>query len=502
MKTTPETPTSPPATSPEPTGKSPIPAQPRARQRGAERQRPNRGARTAKQTAPHLARSPDLINSVCSKDGAIQLRVWRARGLSAQEWKEMSSRSVTRCFFFFPHPLPGPARLRLVDGDFGCSGFVELHRQGLWGAVAESPGIWPELATGICQELHCGTSIDSRSYAKPERGSHLPVRWEVVESCRSDLLLDCFNRTSARRGEEPAFIVCSGKTSPQRGPRSFPGPLACPGRAARGRSGAAGCFPPCRGVRTPEISLGWMPGRRLAGRLKPWARQQPHPHLPPPPPPSTHSCSCSPACEGKTGNLPGALGSWQRHPQPRASNAAALQVGKPGEREQRIASAVLAPQNPTRACGVWRQSPAPCSSILLRCLPRASPCCEHLPCHEHLPAERLGAGAAARRAKPRGEERACFGSCHLPELKSPPVGFGGLTGRTAAAGRAGFHRCVSQRDSSKLLNAWPRYGSHVSPRSQRHKGKPRCREHPWAKSWSRRKEDHAPAGCRAPWRRP
>ncbi|KAM9606119.1 T-cell surface glycoprotein CD5 isoform 1-T1 [Morphnus guianensis] len=397
-----------------------------------------------------------------------------------------------------PEPT-GPARLRLVDGDFGCSGFVELHRQGLWGAVAESPGIWPELAARICQDLRCGTSIDSRSYAKPERGSHLPVRWEVVESCKNHRLLDCFNRTSARRGEEPAFIICSGKSSPQRGPRSFPGPLACPLPMAC--SGAAGCFPPCRGVRTPGILLGWMPGCRLAGRLKPWATQQPQspsaPHTP-----STHSCSCSPVCEGKTGNLSGALGSRQRHPQPWASNAAALQVGKPGEREQRRASTVLAPQNPTRACGVWRQSPAPCSSILLRCLPRASPRCEHLPCHEHLPAERLGAGAAARRAKPRGEERACFGSCHLPELKSPPVGFGGLTGCTAAAGRAGFHRCVSRRDSSKLLNAWPRYGSHVSPRSRRHKGKPRCREHPCAKSWSRRKEDRAPAGRRAPRRRP
>uniref|UniRef100_A0A8B9NHB1 SRCR domain-containing protein n=1 Tax=Accipiter nisus TaxID=211598 RepID=A0A8B9NHB1_9AVES len=171
------------------------------------------------------SQSPDLIDSVCSKDGAIQLRMWRARGLSAQEWKETSSRSVTRCFFF-PHPLPGPARLRLVDGDFGCSGFVELHRQGLWGAVAESPGIWPELATGICQELHCGTSIDSRSYAKPERGSHLPVRWEVAESCRSDRLLDCFNRTSARRGEEPAFIVCS---QPQALRRLAAGPTPCEG---------------------------------------------------------------------------------------------------------------------------------------------------------------------------------------------------------------------------------------------------------------------------------
>ncbi|KAM9606120.1 T-cell surface glycoprotein CD5 isoform 2-T2 [Morphnus guianensis] len=126
-----------------------------------------------------------------------------------------------------PEPT-GPARLRLVDGDFGCSGFVELHRQGLWGAVAESPGIWPELAARICQDLRCGTSIDSRSYAKPERGSHLPVRWEVVESCKNHRLLDCFNRTSARRGEEPAFIICSG-SQPQALRRLAAGPTPCEG---------------------------------------------------------------------------------------------------------------------------------------------------------------------------------------------------------------------------------------------------------------------------------
>ncbi|KAM9278175.1 T-cell surface glycoprotein CD5 [Morus bassanus] len=135
-----------------------------------------------------------------------------------------------------PTPVPlttaleptGLARLRLVDGDFGCSGFVELHRQGLWGAVADSPGIWSELATRICQDLSCGTVIDGHSHAKPERGSHLPVRWEVVEPCESPLLLDCFNRTSARRGKVPAFIICSG-SQPQALRRLAAGPTPCEG---------------------------------------------------------------------------------------------------------------------------------------------------------------------------------------------------------------------------------------------------------------------------------
>ncbi|NXS67558.1 CD5 protein, partial [Pandion haliaetus] len=135
---------------------------------------------------------------------------------------------VTCSDAFFPHPSPGPARLRLVDGDFGCSGFVELYRQGLWGAVAESLGIWPELATRVCQALRCGTFIDSHRHAKLEQGSHLPVRWEVVEPCESRPLLDCFNRTSAWRGKEPAFIICSG-SEPQALWRLAAGPTPCEG---------------------------------------------------------------------------------------------------------------------------------------------------------------------------------------------------------------------------------------------------------------------------------
>ncbi|NXE83764.1 CD5 protein, partial [Cochlearius cochlearius] len=126
-----------------------------------------------------------------------------------------------------PEP-PGLPRLRLVDGDFGCSGFVELHREGLWGAVEGNLGTWPELATRICQDLHCGTAIIGHGHAKPERGSHLPVRWEVVEPCKSRPLLDCFNRTSARRGKAPAFIICSG-SQPQALRRLAAGPTPCEG---------------------------------------------------------------------------------------------------------------------------------------------------------------------------------------------------------------------------------------------------------------------------------
>ncbi|XP_069713430.1 T-cell surface glycoprotein CD5 [Phaenicophaeus curvirostris] len=124
-----------------------------------------------------------------------------------------------------PEP-PGPPRLLLVDGDSFCSGFVELHAWGLWGAVASSPALRPEVATSICQVLRCGTAI--RGHAVPEPISHSPVRWEVVEPCDSLWLLDCFNRSDARRGAAPAFITCSG-SQPQAQRRLADGPTPCEG---------------------------------------------------------------------------------------------------------------------------------------------------------------------------------------------------------------------------------------------------------------------------------
>ncbi|XP_014804244.1 PREDICTED: T-cell surface glycoprotein CD5 [Calidris pugnax] len=126
-----------------------------------------------------------------------------------------------------PQPT-GPPSLQLVEGKFGCSGFVELHKEGLWGAVGGSPGVSPHLATQICRHLHCGTvaAVDPRGYPEPEPESRLPVRWEVVEPCEKRPLFDCFNRTSTWLGRRPIFIICSG-SPPQR--RLGGGPTPCEG---------------------------------------------------------------------------------------------------------------------------------------------------------------------------------------------------------------------------------------------------------------------------------
>ncbi|XP_074442637.1 T-cell surface glycoprotein CD5 isoform X3 [Larus michahellis] len=126
-----------------------------------------------------------------------------------------------------PEPT-GPARLQLVDGDSNCLGFLELHREGLWGAVAANPGVSPELATRLCRALGCGTAVDGRGQAEPEPKSHLPVRWEATEPCENRPLFDCFNRTRARRGRTPAFIICSGP-EPRALRRLAAGPTPCEG---------------------------------------------------------------------------------------------------------------------------------------------------------------------------------------------------------------------------------------------------------------------------------
>ncbi|NXA55277.1 CD5 protein, partial [Nothocercus julius] len=107
-----------------------------------------------------------------------------------------------------PEPT-GAARLRLVDGNFSCSGFVELYRQGLWGAVGADAGSWHGLASRICEAVNCGKLAIEHS-TMPEAGSHLPVRWEVEKSCERHSVLDCFNETSDHRGKVPAFVICSG----------------------------------------------------------------------------------------------------------------------------------------------------------------------------------------------------------------------------------------------------------------------------------------------------
>ncbi|OXB57429.1 hypothetical protein ASZ78_010144 [Callipepla squamata] len=118
-----------------------------------------------------------------------------------------------------PEPTGAPW-LRLVDGNFSCSGFVELHLRGRWGAVALGPDTSLELPTRICHALGCsspdavpvGGLISGRmggpTSLPPQ--SRLPVRWEAVVPCTSPELLDCFNWTGPGQRRAPTFLICPG----------------------------------------------------------------------------------------------------------------------------------------------------------------------------------------------------------------------------------------------------------------------------------------------------
>ncbi|NWX93293.1 CD5 protein, partial [Nothoprocta pentlandii] len=140
----------------------------------------------------------------------------------------------------------GAARLRLVDGNFSCSGFVELYRQGLWGAVGADAGAWPHLASRICEAVNCG-HVALEHGAVPEAASHLPVRWEMERSCQRPSVLDCFNETRDGRGKTPAFLICSG-SEPRAARRLAGGLTPCQGHIEvfRGERWQALCDEPAR----------------------------------------------------------------------------------------------------------------------------------------------------------------------------------------------------------------------------------------------------------------
>ncbi|XP_067397658.1 T-cell surface glycoprotein CD5 [Emydura macquarii macquarii] len=113
-----------------------------------------------------------------------------------------------------PEPT-GPPWLQLVDGRFSCSGIVKLYMGGQWGAVQSSPEHKTQLASWVCRNIGCGDVLKMEDQGKPsfflkDERQHLPVRWEMVASCRNDSIPDCFNRTRNSQGKTPASVICSG----------------------------------------------------------------------------------------------------------------------------------------------------------------------------------------------------------------------------------------------------------------------------------------------------
>ncbi|TFJ96617.1 T-cell differentiation antigen CD6 [Platysternon megacephalum] len=111
-----------------------------------------------------------------------------------------------------PEPT-GPPRLQLVDGRFHCSGIVELYMGGHLGTVQSSPeNEIKKLARWVCPKVGCGDALDQKEWPffMKNESQHLPVHWEMVASCRSDSIPDCFKRTRNSQDKTPASVICSG----------------------------------------------------------------------------------------------------------------------------------------------------------------------------------------------------------------------------------------------------------------------------------------------------
>ncbi|XP_029767089.1 T-cell surface glycoprotein CD5 [Terrapene carolina triunguis] len=110
-----------------------------------------------------------------------------------------------------PEPT-GPPRLNLVDGRFHCSGIVELYMGGHSGTVQSSPENEMELARWVCPKVGCGDALEWKEWPffMKNESQRLPVHWEMVASCRSDSIPDCFKRTRNSQDKTPASVICSG----------------------------------------------------------------------------------------------------------------------------------------------------------------------------------------------------------------------------------------------------------------------------------------------------
>uniref|UniRef100_A0A8C6IQC5 Uncharacterized protein n=1 Tax=Melopsittacus undulatus TaxID=13146 RepID=A0A8C6IQC5_MELUD len=108
--------------------------------------------------------------------------------------------------------FPDREKLRLIGGEYGCSGRVEIWHQGSWGTVCDDSWDLAD-ANVLCRQLGCGSALSALSEAAFGEGTG-PIWLEKVHCKGTELSLwDCpakplFGKNCDHK--EDAAVECSG----------------------------------------------------------------------------------------------------------------------------------------------------------------------------------------------------------------------------------------------------------------------------------------------------
>ena len=116
-----------------------------------------------------------------------------------------------------PHPPPGAAVVRLVNGPTSCSGRVEVFHRDTWGTVCDDG--WTLRNTEVvCNSLDCGTALEINPSAFYGQGKGMIWLDDVRCSGQETSLQKCKHSAlsihNCGHGEDVG-VVCSGSAAVQ-----------------------------------------------------------------------------------------------------------------------------------------------------------------------------------------------------------------------------------------------------------------------------------------------